>query len=238
MTDHAILSADTHRTLRVRAERGAAYGDGVMAALVVPSEFRQVQAHYPILFRANPERDAFTPLALFGFENGENLFLEGGRWEARYIPLSIDIQPFLIGRSAGDPDARQVHIDQASPRIADGEGVRVFDDTGQPTPYFEAIVQRLGALDAGYQASSSFLDALLRYELLEPLNLDITLKDGSQHRLVGFHAINEEKLRTLDGAIVAELHAEGHLMPIFMALASLANIGELVDRKQKRMGLG
>ena len=238
MTDHAVLSADTHRSLRVRAERGADYGDGVMAALVVPDEFRQVQAHYPILFRATPERDAFTPLALFGFEDGENLFVADGRWDARYVPLSIDIQPFLIGRGAADPEARQVHIDQASPRIADGEGVRVFDDHGQPTPYFEAVVQKLGALDAGYQAMASFLDALRRHDLLEPLSIDITLKDGSTHRLVGFHAINEEKLRALEGAAVAALHADGHLMPLFMALASLANLGDLIDRKQKRMGLG
>lgn len=237
MTDHAVLSADAHRTLRIRAERDAALGDGVMAALIVPDEFRQVQAHYPILFRANPERDAFTPLALFGFEDGENLFLENGRWDARYIPLSLDIQPFLIGRGA-DPEARQVHIDQASPRIAGDEGVRVFDDNGQPTPYFEGIVQKLGVLDRGYQATAGFLDALRRYDLLEPMSLDITLRDGSTFRLVGFHVINEEKLRSLDGAVVAELHAEGHLMPLFMALASLANVGELVERKQRKMGLG
>jgi len=235
MSDHAVLSADKHRALRVRTERGAAYGDGIMAALAVPDEFRQVQAHYPILFRANPERDAFTPLALFGFEDGENLFLENGRWDAAYVPLSIDIQPFLIGRGA---DTRQVHIDQGSARIIDGEGVRVFDDQGQPTPYLEAILERLGALDEGYQASPSFMDALRRYDLLEPLNLDITLKNGSMHRLVGFHVINESKLRTLDGAVVAELHAEGHLMPIFMALASLSNIGDLVARKQRKLGLG
>jgi hypothetical protein len=113
---HAILTSDTHRELRVRTERGAELGDAVMTALVVPDEFRRVQDEYPILFRLNHERDAFTPVALLGFETGENLFLDGDRWDSRYIPMSIDIQPFLIG---GAPDAqgdKQVHVDLGSPR--------------------------------------------------------------------------------------------------------------------------
>jgi hypothetical protein len=50
--------------------------------------------------------------------------------------------------------------------------------------------------------------------------------------------IDEEKLRALEAGAVAELHAEGHLMPIFMALASLSNISAMVDRKNRRMGHG
>ena len=70
--------------------------DEVMQALTFPDEFRNVQAHYPIVFR----RDAgggFQPLALFGLHEGANLFLQGDRWDATYIPLSVQRQPFLIG---------------------------------------------------------------------------------------------------------------------------------------------
>ncbi len=236
MSNHAILTAESHRDLRIRTHQGVDLGDGVMCCMTVPAEFRRVQNEYPIVFRMNPERDGFAAFALFGFENGENLFLDGELWDARYRPLAMDIQPFLIGRPASGTGDKQVHIDMNSPRIAGEEGVRVFDEMGRPTPYLETIAEKLGDLDAGFQASSDFFADLKRLELLEPLALDITLDDGATHRFVGFHVIDEDRLRGLDDAEMVELHRKGHLMPIFMALASLSNIGALVARKNARHG--
>lgn len=238
MTGHTLLSADAHRELRIRTERAAELGDAVMSCLVVPYEFRQVQNDYPILFQLNQERDSFTPVALFGFETGENLFLGEGGWEARSLPLAMAIQPFLIGGAPDGTGDKQVHVDLASPRIGSGEGMRVFDAEGRATPYLEAMVERLGALDAGYQATGEFITALRRNALLEPLTLEITLDDGSTNRLVGFHIIDEERLQALDAETLGELHAAGHLMPIFMALASLSNIGKLVERKNQSLRHG
>ncbi len=236
MSDHVILTAEDHRDLRIRTERAPELGDALMTCITVPSEFRRVQTHYPILFQLDAERDSFTALAMFGFEPGENLFLTDAGWDARYRPLAIDSQPFLVGRGAGD--VRQVHIDMASPRIGADEGMRVFDDTGRPTPYLERIADQLRALDTDYVASADFFAALRRYELLEPLTLDVTLNDGAKNRLVGYHVIDEDRLAGLDGAAVADLHAGGHMMPIFMALASLGSIGDLVARKNRRMTRG
>lgn len=239
MAHHAILTADDHRALRVHPAPDAALGDGVMSCLVVPDEFRRVQAHFPILFRLTPERDRFQALAMFGFEPGENLFLNGEQWDARYRPLALQIQPFLIGRPASEGGDRQIHIDLDSPRIAAGEdGVRVFDEIGRATPYLEAIARQLGELDAGWQANDGFFAALTRHELLEPLTLEVTLDDHSVNRLVGYHGINEERLHQLDAAALGDLHADGHLMPIFMALASLSHVAELVARKNAARARG
>lgn len=238
MSDHAILTSETHRDLRIRTDRGPELGDAVMCCITVPDEFRQVQNEYPILFRLNAERDSFTALAMFGFENGENLYLDDGRWDARYRPLAIDVQPFLIGHPQAETGARQVHVDMASPRIAKNDGVRVFEEDGRPTPYLDRIAEKLGALDAGYQASGDFFAALRRYALLEPLILEVPLEDGSTNRLIGFHVIDEARVQALDAAALGELHEAGHLMPIFMALASLSNIGRLVERKNRRLRHG
>ena len=237
MPDHAILTPEEHRDLRIRTDRSDALGDAVMACITVPSEFRRVQTHYPILFQLDSARDSFSALAMFGFEPGENLFLTDAGWDARYRPLAIDSQPFLVGRGAGD--VRQVHIDMASRRIGlHGEGVRVFDETGRPTPYLERVADQLRALDTDYVASADFFAALRRYDLLEPLTMDVTLDDGSKNRLVGYHVIDEDRLAALDPAAVADLHTAGHLMPIFMALASLGAIGDLVARKNRRVARG
>ncbi|WP_332820142.1 SapC family protein [Sphingopyxis sp.] len=239
MTRHAVLDKNVHRELRVRTDAGAELGDDIMATLTVPSEFRRVQAHFPILFRRETGRADFAAMALFGFESGENLFLDGDRWDARYRPLSLAIQPFLIGRPASDDGPGQVHIDLDHPRIADAvDGVRLFDADGMATPYLDEIAGRLGDLDEGYRESRAFYDALSAYDLLEPFSLEVTLDDGSLHSLVGFHIIDEARLRALDAEALGALHAAGHLMPIFMAMASLSQLSVLVERKNRRLAGG
>lgn len=235
MTNHALLDSNSHRDLRVRIGAGADLGDGVMATLTVPTEFRRVQGHFPILFRRETGQERFFAVALFGFESGENLFLDGARWDAPYRPLSLAIQPFLIGRSVNGEGPGQVHVDLVHPRIAvDGEGVRLFDANGLSTPFLEEIADKLGDLDQGYRESAAFFDALREHELLEPFTLEVTLDDGSVHSLVGFHIIDEARLRSLDATALGALHEAGHLMPIFMAVASLAQIGPLIARKNRR----
>lgn len=239
MTNHRILNSGEHSELRVHTHADAALGDAAMAALVVPDEFRKLQGEYPILFKRDPESGQFSALALLGFENGENLFLGDGQWSARYRPLSMAIQPFLIGRPASGQGEGQVHVDLDHPRISsDGEGMRVFDEDGKPTPYLEQIADMLGSLDESYRRSAEFFAALERYELLEPFTLQVPLGDGSQNSLVGFHILDEDKIRALDGDALGDLHANGHLMPLFMALASLSQISTLVARKEAKRARG
>ncbi|WP_333835718.1 SapC family protein [Novosphingobium sp.] len=236
MNQHHVLDSLAHRDLRVRTDAGAELGDAVMACLVMPAEFRQAQAHYPIVFRRDLESGTFSALALFGFDNGENLFLDADRWDAAWKPLAQAVQPFLIGRAEPGGPATQVHVDLASPRlVTDGaDGVRLFDAAGHASPYLEDIAQKLGDLDAGYRASTAFFAALERHRLLEPFSLDVPLADGTQHQLVGFHIIDEDRLRALDAAALGELHADGHLLPLFMAVASVGRFGDLIARKNRR----
>ncbi len=239
MSNHQILNPADHGELRIRTEAGMELGDGVMACLTIPGEFRQLQGEFPIVFRRDIESGSFSAMALFGFENGENLFLEGNRWTARYRPLALAIQPFLVGRPASEGGDAQVHIDMDHPRISsNGEGTRVFDGEGKPTPFLEDIADRLGALHEGHQESIAFFKALARHELLEPFTLDVPLRNGARHSLVGFHIINEEKLLSLSADGLADLQGEGHLLPIYMSLASISQFAELVARKNERVADG
>lgn len=239
MSSHQVLNPADHGALRVLTHTDPGFGADTMAALLVPEEFREAQGSFPILFRRDLETGAFSALALLGFEAGENLFLdEAGHWTRRYRPLSLAIQPFLVGlpRDGGEP---QVHVDMAHPRLAAGDGgMRVFDDGGRPTPHLEQVAELLGRLHAGFQASSAFYAALTRYELLEPFSLNVPLSDGSKQALVGFHIVDEDRFAALDGAALGELHQDGHLVPILMAMASLAQLGALVDLKDAKVKRG
>ncbi len=235
MTQHMAVNPQDHKQVRILQERSDAMGDDMMCCVTFPEEFRQLQAHYPILFQLNQSRDEFVCLALFGFENGENLFLKEGRWDARYVPLAMDIQPFTIGLPQKEGDDRKVVIDMGSPKIAEGEGQRLFDDNGMATDYLENISRKLALLDEGFKKSKNYIQALQAYDLLEPLNIDVTLNDGSKNRLVGFHTIHEERLAALDEKALKELQAQGYLLPTYMMLASLSNLSELIARRNVRL---
>lgn len=230
MSRHAQLNNIDHRDLRIVTERGAAWGDDVMSALTFPAEFRDVQSRYPIVFQKAAD-GALLPVALLGLETGRNLFLDADGWAPGYVPMSIERQPFLIGRSAaGDPT---VHIDLAHPRVCRDRGELLFRAHGGTSDYLEHITGLLQALHAGMQDTPAFVDALLRHDLLESFVVDIDLDGGRQHRLAGFYTVHEERLAQLDAAALAELHRAGHLQAIYMVLASLSHLRDLIERMRR-----
>ena len=235
MAHHAILNNVDHKHLRVVTTRGAAYGDAVMSALTFPTEFRDLQACYPIVF-AQDGNGGYDALALFGFEQGENLFLGPDGWDAPTIPLSVERQPFMIGRNG---DELAIHIDLASPRVRDGgsEGEALFLTYGGTSEYLERISRVLRTLHDGLQAARAFTGALRELDLIEPFVLDVELDDGSPHRLAGFYTIAEDRLAALSADQVAGLHRAGHLEAIYMMTASLAQFRGLIARKNRAHGL-
>lgn len=231
MPNHVAVNPRDHKDVRILETRSDEMGDGMMCCVTFPEEFRSLQNHYPILFQLNQDRNEFMCLAVFGFENSENLFLKDNKWDARYIPLAMDIQPFIIGRPSEEGEDRKVVVDLDSPRLGEGIGQRIFTEDGVPTTFLENISKKLAYLDDGYSKSGDFIKCLQKYDLLEPLSIDVTLKDGSKNRLVGFHTINEDRFRKLSSEALAEFQDNGYLMPSFMLLASLSNLGALIERK-------
>ena len=152
------------------------------------------------------------------------------------VPLSIERQPFLIGT---DGEQLLVHIDLDSPRIvnekaSDGAGQPLFLPHGGQTDYLERITSVLLALHEGVARSQALSAALLAHQLLESFVFDVELNDGSQGRLSGFYTINEERLEALPGAALEALNRDGLLLPIYMALASLARLRDLVERRNRQ----
>ena len=226
MARHVLLNNVEHKNLRVDATRSAALGDDLMLALTFPAEFRNVQAHYPIVFHKGAD-GAFQPVALLGLREGQNLFLDGSRWRAHYVPLAVERQPFLIGRDgAGEP---VLHIDLDSPRVGCVAGEALFREHGGTTEFLERMASVLQALHEGVGATPAFIAALLEHRLLESFVLDVELDDGAQHRVSGFYTIHEERLRALDGAALQALHRAGHLEAAYMAIASLSHLRQLIE---------
>jgi len=238
MARHVPLNNVEHKSLRIVTTRSAAYGDNQMYALTVPAEFRSVQSCYPIVFQKRADTGQFQPLALFGFEPGENLFLTESGWDATYVPISVERLPFLIGgpgvAQAGQPAPPMIHIDLDNPRVSSTEGEAVFLEYGGSSPFLERISSMLGSLHEGIAATTAFVDALQGLDLLESFVLDVEHKDGSSSRLAGFYTVNEERVRALDGAAVSKLQAQGFLEPMYMVVASTVHFRDLIERRNRR----
>ncbi len=236
MTNHVILSNVEHRELRVKPDLGAAYGDDQMCALAIPSEFRNLQADFPIFFHRDPDSGDYLPMAIFGFQNGDNLFLDGDQWIGSYLPLMLRRGPFMIGLQGQEGAGGKnmvITLDLDDPRVCEA-GEPLFTPFGDNSEYLDSIVEVMQAIDQGQQAIAEFTGALLEHELIEPFTLGVTLDDGKQHRLEGFHTIHEERLAALEGDVLADFSRRGILHGAYMMVASMANIPDLIARKNRR----
>jgi hypothetical protein len=240
MSNHVVLNNVDHKDLRILTGRSAELGDQVMYALTFAAEFRNIQAHYPIVFRKDSVTAEFQPIAMFGFEEHENLFLDATGWSVPYVPLAIERQPFLIGQAqetaTGEAQQVVVHIDMDSPRVSQAEGEVVFMTHGGSSEFLDRTASVLRTLHEGLAVNKVFIDALLALELLESFTLDVELSSGAQHRLVGFYGINEDKLAALGAEVLAPLHEKGYLQAIYMVIASMSNWRDLIERRNAQPG--
>lgn len=240
MTRPVMLNIEDHKDLRIITDRSEQYGDNVWFALTFPLEFRTLQAYYPIFFQKHASTGRFFALALLGFREGENLFLEGDRWTVPYIPLSIKREPFLIGHQkvvvdGGERLERVIHVDLDSPRVNTASGERVFMEFGGNSPYLDKVADMLDAIHHGLSQAEGFISALEQHELLEGFTLEVQLENNDKHQLVGLHTINEDKLNQLSSEVLAELHAKGYLESIYMVLASQSNVMKMLAAKNKQV---
>lgn len=234
MSQYEILNKEKHRQLRIRTGHGTALGDAVMYMMTYPMEFRDIQNCYPILFTKDPNTGGFFAAAVLGFEADQNLFLGDNGWDASYVPAMARRQPFLIA-TGGDGDDRTpvVSLDVNHPRVSQDEGEALFDSHGEPTEFLDQKIALLDKLHRGLQHGKGFVDALLEHELLEQITLDIAFNDGNKQTLQGFYSIAEERLYQLQGDALESLNQAGYLQPVFMAVASLSRMRDVIERRNR-----
>jgi hypothetical protein len=233
MTNVARLDNVQHAALRLRRGHGARFGEAVNQVAVFASEFAQVQREYPILFARTPE-GALQGAAILGFDRDENLFLDGERWDAAYIPALLRHRPFTIGAAAGEP---VVCVDLADPRIAaDGEqGEPVFKAHGGNAPALEAALEALRTLQAGAAAAAALTALFDELGLAEPVQLQVKFDEHSGVDFDGYLAVVPERIAALDDAALGRLNRAGLLDTAVLAAASLGTMPRLIARKQRKL---
>jgi hypothetical protein len=247
MPSYTLLNNISHKDLKVINRFSASYGDNIASTLTFPTEFADIQREYPILFRKAPDTGKFESVVLFGFQKNENLFLnstedgnaKGNGWNAGYIPAVIARGPFLIGFQTQNINGIEekvpvIHVDMDSPRLSNTEGTPVFLEHGGNSAYLENVSRTLQAIHEGMIISDAMFAAFTRFDLIEPVTVDIELNNGNKYQLTNYHTISAEKLSALSGEALFELNNLGFLHGAFLVLSSLANLNKLIGIKNRR----
>jgi hypothetical protein len=228
MTQIVPLNKETHRSLKVDGRASAAYGDNRRFVQVIVKEFPLLLVHYPILFSKDSQTGQFYCGAMLGFDEGENLFLD--EWQDRefYRPLTLQRGPFFAQGS-------DVAIDLDDPRVGAADGRPLFTDQGQPTRYLQSIIWAFQDLEPGVQMTKLFTARLLELKLIEPVDVEVELSDGSIRRCVGLYTIDQDMLLRLNDAVVVELYRRGYMRLIHYMIASQKQVAVMARKKNSRL---
>ena len=121
-------------------------------------------------------------------------------------------------------------IDLENPGVQESAGEALFESDGAETPYLRHKLASLAELVDGEQRTSAFVEKLVALELIQPIQLELKAPDQQPRKITGLHAIDEKKLRALDGAVLAELNGLGYLHPMYAMLSSLGHLQILARR--------
>lgn len=239
MARYELLNNVAHQNLRVIMRFGAEFGDDTGLVQAFPTEFAELQREYPIFLRKDPQTGQYQAAALLGFEQKENLFLQGQRWNASYLPGIVAKGPFLIGFQEQQVEGRWVvepviHVDLDHPRVSTTEGEAVFRPQGGQSVYLDHVITVLRGIRDGVEHGAAMFAALDAAGLIHPVQVDVKLDETSGINLGGLHGIDRERLATLDATTLHHLHRSGYLEGAYLILASLHNVRRLMGEKQRR----
>ena len=234
---HEVLNNVDHADLFINSQFKPGCGYDFNLASVFPVEYIRLQSHYPIFFTHDKEHNFYQSVAMLGFEENENLFLES-KGLLTALPLSIQRIPFYIGKrtkiEGGIPvDEKNLTIDIDHPSVNKDSGNRIFLEHGGNSDYLNHINRVLVTIDESIKELEQFSQLLSSLGLFEPLNLSIDLdKNNNNFNIKGLWTINEAKLKNLEEKSISELHKKGFLQHIYMIAASIGNMNNLIHLKK------
>jgi len=231
------LDSVKHRQLKLQwPVTDWSVADRLNAIFVAAAEFGEACREFPIVFvRAGKEPDGsdqIAPIAVLGLALNQNLFLDGARWRAHYMPAVLRHYPFCIGRV--DDKRFAICADMAYAGCGNESGAPVFEADGQPAALLKTMQPLMESLETEVQRTRLVGKRLLELDVLREMRFDATLPDGSKHSVDGFLTVDDKKMTELPDAVVAELHRNGMLGLVHLHWVSLGNMRRLVQWHAER----
>ncbi len=229
-----VLNPQRHGELKIGIAPDQSFASHTNSVPLVGVEFVESCREYPVVF-ARAENGTYSPVAVLGLENAENLFLdEELAWKANYVPAFVRRYPFVLGDNPANPAQPWVCVDESCPWLGEEKGEPLFIGD-KPSVFLNQTLSFLTDYNAQSQRTVDFCRKLTDWGLLKEHQAQATTADGKAYTLTGLWAIDEPALTQLDADKVQELFKTGELAWIYFHLASLANFRRLAERKATKV---
>ncbi|MCI2283939.1 SapC family protein [Colwellia sp. MSW7] len=233
-----MLDSIKHKHLCVNSANYNCAQNHINVAAVMVSELSTLVHEYPIFITKNSSTGEFQLSAVLGFSMGENLYLKGDSWQAKYLPLDILRRPFQLVKPEPNSKAQgHLAIDTASPQIQEKLGERLFEASGNPTPYLQRIQKTFSQLMQGVEQTKALLKTADEQGLIEPVTINIELNDEEKTSLKGLYAINQKAVTALKGKALEVCHQSGVLQVCHLLLSSGLHLEKLIKWKNAQISI-
>ncbi|TQV82545.1 SapC family protein [Exilibacterium tricleocarpae] len=229
------VNKDKHKNIKIKSTSGMPQATKLHISSVVAREFPQAATNFPVVFIKDSNSGRYLAVSLFGFEEGENLFFEDGKWAATYVPMNIARYPFAIEVSENADKKAVVHVglDKSSDYVNEEEGQALFSEQGEETDYLKSMTKYLGELFESEMVTQHFTNRMVEMELVQPMDFGLEMANGDKRSVTGIYTIHQEKLQNLDDEKLTALHKQGYLGPVYAMLTSLGQVNRLVRLRNK-----
>ena len=238
--EHPVpLNRADHKELRLKGVPHMKFAMNTHSVPLTGAEFGLAARDLMIVFAGTDAANA-GPIALLGLRQNENLYVDAqGQWaQDTYVPAFVRRYPFVLGEKPEGQEGGDftVFLDDKFEGFTTNEGQRLFNEDGTDTELLTNAVGFLSEFQQHIERTRSFMQQLVKHDLLEPRNVQLRKGEGESGQgitLNGLFMVNEDKLRALDEKVTHELMRDGVLGWVYAHLLSLANI----DRLAKRLSL-
>lgn len=226
LPDHIVpVNSEQHLNMKLKPVSDFSFAADQHAVSIAVHEFSRCAPIFPIVFLKDAEGTEIKPVALFGMEKGQNLFIVKGQWGATYIPAILRRYPF-VSVMDGDGERMGICIDINSGLLNESEGTPLFTEAGEPSEALEKTKKFLTELSTMEVFTKQFCDHINSLGLFRALNVSYEF-GGQKRSLGGCHAIDEKKLQELDDQTFLDLRAKKYIGAIYSHLSSLGQMEKL-----------
>ncbi len=225
------LQTGPHSNYRAQSNGKAAFFAETHAVPLTIDEFVLCQRHFPIVFSVGEQS---VPLALFGLNEGVNMFVEsdGTVKDDVYLPAYVRRYPWILARLAPDAQELSLCFDPQSGMVGEGGEGAAFFENDQPTDATKAVLKFCEEFEMAAQRTGAFVKELEDMDLL--MDGEITIQVPAQEQPFiyrGFQMVDEKKLSELRGDQLRKMNQSGMLALIYAHLFSLTLMSNIFNRQ-------
>jgi hypothetical protein len=223
------ISREEHQNWSVKTGTDYSFAHSLNSIPLMSIEFPVASTEYPIVFTGTEEE--VIPAIVLGVKSQENLYVTNtGQWEAKYIPAFVRRYPFVFSSTDNGKTFTLCIDEEFEGCNQEGRGERLFDSEGEQTQYLSNILEFIKEYQIQFQRTQALCKKLKDFNLLEPMQAQISLGNGEHLSLTGFMGISREQLKKLSGEQLANLMQTDELDLIYLHLHSMAHFSILSEK--------